>query len=606
MLRFLRKGATSLYVKLFLVIIVIVFIFWGIGSFTSERRNLVAKVNGIPISLKEFQEYYNFQVSKLKQTFGELSTKDIATLRLKEQVLEELIKLKLLEDQAEKLKIKITPVEVTYAISQIPSFQENGKFSPTKYQYILRELGISPEFFEKLIKSDLIYQRLKLLLTAPIMISEEEVKDSLKYNKQTLELLEIDLPIKACMQKVIFSEKDLENYYLAHRDLYKEGEKIKLSYFLIPYESKAKVTEDEIKRYYEENIEKFKTPLRVKLKRIFISADQPNAFEKAKAIRSELKSLSDFSKFEEIKGEWFEESTLPEIIREIIKASHSKDIIGPLKTPSGYLILGVEEIQPQRVLKFSEVESEIRKILEKEKIINSAKEKASKIYAEIVKVNGLNLWAKENDVTLKETDWLTQKELGEKFNNFKLAQKVFNSPKGEYFSPIDTSQGLLLVEIKDKKPERTLSFEEVKERIKNDFLSDKGKELCENKAQLLISDLKSKEKITQNDPIFKDFNIKNFRISRYEIKEIFSPLISQELTNVGKIGLIEKPLWEKDTLKVFYIQNILPFEEEIKENEISEAFFDLLREKREICFKTWYQLLRERAKIKIYPIFEKL
>lgn len=606
MLRFLRKGATSLYVKLFFIIIVIVFIFWGIGSFTSERKNLVAKVNGIPITLKEFQEYYNFQISRLKQTFGEISSKDLANLKLKEQVLEELIKLKLLEDQAENLKIRITPVEVTYAISQIPSFQENGKFSLTKYQYILRELGISPEFFEKLIKSDLIYQRLKFLLTAPIMVSESEIKEYLKYNKQTLEILEIDLPIKTCIQKVAFTEKDLENYYLTHRDLYKENEKIKLAYLLIPYEAKAKVTEDEIKKYYEENIEKFRAPLRVKLKRIFISADQPNAFERAKTIRSELKSLSDFSKFGENKSEWFEESALPDTIKEIVKASHPKDIIGPIKTPSGYLILGIEEIQPQRILKLSEVKSEIRKFLEKEKIINETKEKANKIYSEIVKANSLTLWAKENNISLKETDWITQKELGEKFNNFKLAQKVFKSPKGEFFAPVDTPQGILLIEIKDKKPERTLSFEEAKEKVKKEFLNDKGKELCENKAQLLISDLKSKDKITPNDPILKDFNTKEFRINRYQLKEIFSPLISQELNNIGKSGLIEKTFWEKDDLKIFFIQKILPFEGEIKEKELSEAFLDLLREKRETWFKTWYQLLRERAKIKIYPIFEKL
>jgi peptidyl-prolyl cis-trans isomerase D len=606
MLRFLRKGATSLYVKLFFIIIIIVFIFWGIGSFTSERKNLVAKVNGIPITLKEFQEYYNFQISRLKQTFGEISSKDLANLKLKEQVLEELIKLKLLEDQAENLKIRITPVEVTYAISQIPSFQENGKFSPTKYQYILRELGISPEFFEKLIKSDLIYQRLKFLLTAPIMVSESEIKEYLKYNKQTLEILEIDLPIKTCIQKVAFTEKDLENYYLAHRDLYKENEKVKLTYLLIPYEAKARVTEEEIRKYYEENIEKFRAPLRVKLKRIFIPADQPNAFERAKTIRSELKSLSDFSKFGEIKSEWFEESALPDNIKEIVKASHPKDIIGPIKTPSGYLILGIEEIQPQRILKLSEVESEIRKFLEKEKIINETKEKANKIYSEIVKANSLTLWAKENNVSLKETDWITQKELGEKFNNFKLAQKVFNSPKGEFFAPVDTPQGILLIEIKDKKPERILSFEEAKEKVKKDFLNDKGKELCENKTQLLISELKNKDKITPNDPVLKDFNTKEFRINRYQLKEIFSPLISQELNNIGKNGLIEKTFWEKDDLKIFFIQKILPFEGEIKENELSEAFLDLLREKRETWFKTWYQLLRERAKIKIYPIFEKL
>ncbi|PMP98125.1 MAG: hypothetical protein C0169_00490, partial [Thermodesulfobacterium geofontis] len=106
--------------------------------------------------------------------------------------------------------------------------------------------------------------------------------------------------------------------------------------------------------------------------------------------------------------------------------------------------------------------------------------------------------------------------------------------------------------------------------------------------------------------ILRDFNTKIFRIHRYELKENFSPLIYQELMNVGKKGLIEKPFWEKDTLKIFYIENILPFEEKISENEISEANFSLLKEKRETWFKIWYQLLREKAKVKIYPVFEKL
>ncbi|MCD6548393.1 MAG: SurA N-terminal domain-containing protein [Thermodesulfobacterium sp.] len=605
MLRSLRKGATSLYVKLFLVIIVVVFVFWGIGNFASGRKNLVAKVNGIPITLKEFYEYYNFQVSRLKQTFGEISAKDLAKLKLKEQVLEDLIRIKLLEKQAEKFKIKITPVEITYAISQISSFQENGKFSIQKYQYILRELGISPEFFEKLIKSDLIYQRLKLLLTTPVLISEEEIKEYLKYNKQILEILETDLPLKGCIKKVVFSEKDLENYYLAHRDMYKEEEKVKLVYLFFPYKGKAEISEKEIKEYYEKNIERFRIPLRVKLKRIFIPGDHPEAFKKAQTIKSRLKSLSDFSKFGATESNWFEESAFPEAIRDIIKTSHPKEIIGPIKVTSGYLILGVEDIQPERILKLDEVRAEIRKFLEKEKLVKKVKEKVDKIYTEVIKANGLSIWTKENNIKLKETKWLTRKELSRKFNNFKLAQNIFNAPKGEFFSPVETLEGILLIELKDKKPERTLSFKEVKQKVKKDFLNDKGKEICEGKAQQLIKELKNKN-LRENMLILKKYNTKEFRIKRYELSQNFSPAIYQKLINVGKKGLIEKPFWDGKVLKIFYIKNIIPFEGKIEEREISEIALKLLKEKREIWFNTWYQLLRKKARVKIYPVFERL
>ncbi len=604
MLRFLRKGATSLYVKIFLAIIVIVFVFWGIGNFAIERRNLVAKVNGIPITLNEFQEYYNFQVSRIKQTFGELSDKELSKLKVKNHVLEELIKIKLLEDQAKKLNIKITPVEIAYAISQIPSFQENGKFSPAKYQYILRELRITPEFFEKLIKSDLIYQRLKLLLTAPILVSDEEIRDFLKYDKQSLDILEVDFPIKACYSKIKYTEKDLKNYYLAHRDVYKEKAKVKIIYFFIPYKGKVKVTEKEIEDYYEKNIERFKKPFKVKLRKIFVPGVDINAFKKAESIRAKLKSLSDFSKFGAKQSEWFEESSLPEILRNILKSSHSKDIIGPIKVSSGYLILGVEKIQPERVLKLSEVKSEIKKFLEKEKLVERAREKANNIYAEVVKANGLSLWAKEKKIKLTETKWLTRRQLSERFNNFKLAQEIFNSPKGEYFPPVETFKGIYLIELKDKKPERTLPFKEVRERVKKDYLYDKGKEICENKAMKLINELKKEKKLNKSK--LKKFRFKEFHIARYELPKKFPFYISQRLINAGKVGLIETPIWDEDTLKVFYIESIIPFNGTLNEKEISEATQALLKEKRETWLSKWYQHIRETAKIKVYPIFEKL
>jgi peptidyl-prolyl cis-trans isomerase D len=157
------------------------------------------------------------------------------------------------------------------------------------------------------------------------------------------------------------------------------------------------------------------------------------------------------------------------------------------------------------------------------------------------------------------------------------------------------------VEIKDKKPERTLSFEEAKEKVKKDFLTDKGKELCEVEAQKLISELKNK-----NLSNLKNFSVKELRIRRIELEQTFSPDISQKLFNTGKEGILETPLWDKDTLKVLLIKKIIPFEEKPKDEEVLKISSEFLKEKRETWFKTWYQHLRGNAKIKIYPIFEKL
>ncbi|MBU2621139.1 MAG: SurA N-terminal domain-containing protein, partial [Proteobacteria bacterium] len=46
MLDFMRKNAGSWMIKGLLAIIVIVFVFWGVGSFRSRQANRVALING--------------------------------------------------------------------------------------------------------------------------------------------------------------------------------------------------------------------------------------------------------------------------------------------------------------------------------------------------------------------------------------------------------------------------------------------------------------------------------------------------------------------------------------------------------------------------------
>ncbi len=605
MFKFLRKGATSLLAKAFLAVIVIVFVFWGIGVFTYGRKDLIGKINGNPISIKDFQEYYNFQIFRLKQTFGELSPEDLKKLRIKQQVLENLIKIKIIENEAKNLGINISPIEINYAISQIPSFQENGVFSPRRYRYILHQLGISPKFFEFIIKSDLLQQRLKLLLTAPIIVSDEEVRDYIKYNKQTLTLLEGLLPINYCESKVSFTEKDLKNYYLAHRDIYKEEEKVKLYYLFIPYKGKVKVSPKEIKEFYEKNLIKFKQPFQVKLRTIYIAGKDSKAFQKAQKIKSKLKNLKDFDKYGAQPSQWFDETALPESLKNIIKQSKPGQIIGPIRISTGYLILGIEKIHPERLLKLKEVENEIKKFLKDKKIKEITKRKVDKIYSEIVKENGLKFWAKKNNIKLSETNWLTQEQAVEFLKDFKLVRKIFKSPKGEYFAPIETSEGIMIIEIKDKKPPRTLSFEEVKEKVKKNYLEAKGKEFCEEKAQKFLNEIKNKTFLSAKDFSKEGFKVKKVKYKRYELNKYFSPEIAQELEKIGKSGLLNKYFWDEEGLKIFYIKKIEPFNGTITDQEILQVSSILLHNKRELWFNRWYQTLRKKAKIELYQNFER-
>ncbi|NPA40591.1 MAG: hypothetical protein GXO57_09155 [Thermodesulfobacteria bacterium] len=606
MFDFLRRSATSPVAKVFLAIIIIVFVFWGVGVFTVGNREIIAKVNGLPITLKDFQEYYNFEVFKLKQTYGELNSEQLKALNIKQKVLNDLIRMKVLEKEADDLGIKVSPEEVNYAIARIPIFQENGKFNYQKYLAILQDIGVSSEFFKYLIRSDLLFQKIRTLVTAPIIVSKDEAEDYVRFNNQTLTFIKGWIPLKACEAEVKVTEKALKSYYLAHRDVYTEPEKVKLAYLLLPYKAKVKVTDDEVEKYYLEHINDFKRPLEVKLKAILITGGK-DAQKKAEEVRSKLKSLKDFEKFKNYNLRelgWIPENALMPSIRPLIKRAKKGDIIGPIPVRSGYVIFGVEDIKPEKVFSLSEVKEQIRAYLKEKKIRQKVKAKADSIYAEVVELNGLKEWAKKHKISLQTTKFLDQSGLLKLFHDLKLVKQILKASIGEYFPPVPTEKGIYIFEVSAKKPPKLLKFEQVKSKVRKDFLKDEGKKICEKKADEFFL-LVKKESVKK---ALKEVGFKSelIKVLRYQVPRKFPFEVGQVLSSLGKPGVVEKPFWEMDNLEVFYLKDILPYKGKVSKEEIELMIPALLRQKRAGWFNKWYQNLIMSSEVKIYPLFKKL
>ncbi len=597
MFEFLRKGATSLFAKIFLAIIIIVFVFWGIGYIDTSDRNLVAEVDGEKINLKEFQEYYNFKFFQLKQAFGEVSSEDLKKMRFKEMALQELIRIKLTQRIAQDLGLKITQEEINLAISQLPFFQQEGRFNPSAYLAFLREMGLTPATFERILKADLLEQKLKGLLIAPILVSQDEVLEFAKFYHQKITLQEFILTMESCQREVKGDEKALESYFNAHRDLYVEEEKIKIAYYIIPFTGEVEVSEEEIKNYYAQNLNRFREPFKVKLRRIVIPGVDANAQKKAQEIKTQIKDLKDFAVFGSKTSEWFEDQALSQELKNILKLAKKGDILGPLKTSQGFIILGVEEVQPERVAKLEEVRDKIVSEIKKVKLRDRAKNHANAIYTKVVAENGLTKWGEKNQIKLEETGYLTQEELAKIFASRETANKIFKQGKGDYFSPLETEKAIYLVEILDKKPRRNLSFEEAKERVKNDYLKEKGRELCEGKVKSFLGKAKG-----QGNPI----QIAQEMGFKEETKEILRKDLPEKLIQRGLPGLIEEPIITEETIKIYYLQRIENSQQTFSLEELHTIRSLLLEKKREEVLNKYLEGYQKRAKIKVYPLFQQI
>ena len=69
MLKVLRKRKRSWIIFIVLGAIILVFIFWGIGSFRVDKGNIAARVNGKSITATEYAKAYQQQMNYYRNIF---------------------------------------------------------------------------------------------------------------------------------------------------------------------------------------------------------------------------------------------------------------------------------------------------------------------------------------------------------------------------------------------------------------------------------------------------------------------------------------------------------------------------------------------------------
>src|SRR5512143_2600876 len=102
-------------------------------------------------------------------------------LDLNRKALYALIEKKLMLDEAEKRGIQVTDKELSDAITENRSFQdETGRFNKARYAEVLRLNGMTPSVYEKMLREDLVIQKFGDLVKSSATVTEDELRDFYK------------------------------------------------------------------------------------------------------------------------------------------------------------------------------------------------------------------------------------------------------------------------------------------------------------------------------------------------------------------------------------------------------------------------------------------
>ena len=152
MLNKLRNFAKTKIAGVVIGIIIIPFVFWGMGGvFSGGNTNNIAKINNKSISTQDFMDHLNSSRISLK------TIKDNIENNILEEILTELISKKMIQLEEQNLNLIISDKILKKRIKENENFlDENKKFSRVKYEKFLLSSNITAVDFEtKLRKNEL-------------------------------------------------------------------------------------------------------------------------------------------------------------------------------------------------------------------------------------------------------------------------------------------------------------------------------------------------------------------------------------------------------------------------------------------------------------------
>jgi peptidyl-prolyl cis-trans isomerase D len=214
MLRFMRKYATGYMVKGIFGLIIIVFIFWGVGGM-QDNDKVVAEVGPHKVTLMEYHEAYNRALNMYRSIFKEkFDDNMIKALKLKEAAMNDLVDRYLLIQKAKELGMTVTDREFRDFADNMEAFKKDGKFDKKRYLEVLKANGIEAARFEESQKMDMLSAKMMNL----IRDNGAVLSDARVYAAYIKEKGKVDLAYMVCdpsdyVKKVEVSDKEVQDLY---------------------------------------------------------------------------------------------------------------------------------------------------------------------------------------------------------------------------------------------------------------------------------------------------------------------------------------------------------------------------------------------------------
>ena len=491
MLDAIRNHTQGWLAKAILALITIPFALFGIDSYFNDAGSnvAIAKVNGEKISIQEYGNAIDNVRNRLQSEGQKVDAALLESAELKQSVLDGLITRRLVNEEIQKSKFKISNEQLSTYILGMPEFQQDGKFSEDLYQKTLAQNKLTVSKFENDRRNELLTQQAREGLSLLVSVPKGVAEHALKFAYQQREVSFAEIKTAQFVSETNVTPAQIKAYYDQHKDKFKVPEQVKLEFALLSAAglvAQMQVTDAEVKQFYDENATKFQGDEQRQASHILIgfgvnatAEEKAAAKDKAADILMQLKKQP--SRFEELamknsqdpgsatKGGdlgSFGRGAMVKPFEDTVFAMKVDQISNLVESEFGYHIIKLNGITGQSS-SFESMKPQIKGELLFQKAQAKFAELADDFSNIVYEQSGsLKPAAEKFGLQVQTSPWMSREEGAKFFKNDKLMSLVFADDvlkEKRNSEAVEVSpNNLVSARVLEYKPAAPRSFEEVK------------------------------------------------------------------------------------------------------------------------------------------------
>lgn len=513
MMERIREGVNSIAVKIILGLIILSFVFAGVGSYIAGGiGNTAAKVGNVEIGRGEFEQAYQNERNRMQSQMGEYFSTLLGdpsyVASFRKSVLDRMIDDVLIEQHAESLGLRISDSQIRTMMLEMPQFQNDGKFDSELYQATLRRAGFTADSFAEYLRRDLVRSQLLSALQGSEFTLPSEIETQGKLLTQTRDIKTLTLSLEEFANKAVITDEEVQQYYQENPAQFTRPEQVKVSYIELSAQAlkdSVTVTDEDVQQYYDEHLDKYSTDEQREVSHILVQGDDE---AKAQAILDELNAGADFATLAQEKSEdigsaeeggslgWIERDVMDPAFEEAVFALvNVGDRTGLVKSDFGYHIIQLDAVKASESKPLAEVKAEIVAELKDQVAIDefySLQNELEKVAFEYP--DSLDDAAEAVNQKVVTTDFISQIDAPEILKSATVMQAI-QSPEvkedGLNSEVMEVApEHIIVVRVDDLREQTVLPIEEVQEQVETQLAKVKGEQAAMELGVQLVNELK--------------------------------------------------------------------------------------------------------------------